>query len=190
MAPSTLSVQPASGWSAASVIGTPVALPHPVAGASVAVSPGLVPPDAVAHQGQAANATGLQVVAAQVGPPLGLAPQAPVPPPAFGRRHSPRLANNEDPEYVSMADKATNLKRRKVEGAGKKMAARSVPARAPRDGNGNLSGTLPDELIQLAKDNSTPISLADAVDLASACAVKTEDLLEGLPSSTVAAMEE
>ncbi|KAG2556243.1 hypothetical protein PVAP13_8NG205800, partial [Panicum virgatum] len=87
------------------------------------------------------------------------APQTAAAPAVSGRRQSTRIACNEDPNYVSMVDKATNLKRRKLEGAGKKAAASVVPARAPRDKRGRPS------------DAANPLTIEDTLDLAAACAL-------------------
>jgi len=77
-----------------------------------------------------------------------------------------------------MVDKATELKRRKLEGAGKKAAVAAVPVHAPRDAQGRPSGTLPTELVELAKDATKPMEIDDAVDLAAACGVDDKLLLQ------------
>ena len=77
-----------------------------------------------------------------------------------------------------MVDKATELKRRKLVGAGKKAAVAAVPVRAPRDAQGRPSSTLPTELVELAKDATKPMEIDDAVDLAAACGVDDKLLLQ------------
>jgi len=105
--------------------------------------------------------------------------------PAFpGHRQSPRIARSEDPNYVPMVDKATNLKRRKLEGAGKKVAAATVPVCAPHDKRGRPSGTLPAELVELAKDAANPLAIEDTLDLAAACGVDEVELLLEAPAMT------
>ena len=81
-----------------------------------------------------------------------------------------------------MVDKATNLKRRKLEGAGKKAAASAVPARAPHDKRGRPSDTLPAELVELAKDAANPLAIEDTLDLAAACGVDEAKLLLEAPA--------
>ena len=83
-----------------------------------------------------------------------------------------------------MVDKATNLKRRKLEGAGKKAATSAIPARALRDKRGRPSGTLPAELVELAKDAANPLTIEDTLDLAAACGVDEAELLLEAPART------
>lgn len=75
----------------------------------------------------------------QASPPATMATCASMDPVAQKRR-STRLAANEPSEFVSMLDRATNLKRHKLEGVGKKAAAQAIPAKVLRDKYGKPLG--------------------------------------------------
>ena len=78
---------------------------------------------------------------------------------------SPRIAASEDPLYISTVQKASRLKKRKMEGSG-----RASPP--------TLSGTLPVELLDLVGDFAVAPSLPleDAREVGSACGVSPIDL--------------
>ncbi|KAG2582656.1 hypothetical protein PVAP13_6KG186106 [Panicum virgatum] len=79
----------------------------------------------------------------------------------------PRIAANEDAFYISPIDKASCLKKRKLEGIG------HCPVRAPAE-----AAVLPRELLELASagDFPEPLRVADLCRLGLACEVLVRDL--------------